>query len=122
MWSFMSMRGRRSDTVSLSKNGLAIVAFLAAVVIPNSLFAQNAGQAWLTYRAVGKPLRVPTRVDALGQSLVEQTAAIELRRGLLSLSGGAPLENGPNMILLGTVAEIRARQSQGGVPSLEADE
>ncbi|HMG87688.1 MAG TPA: alpha-glucuronidase family glycosyl hydrolase [Terracidiphilus sp.] len=103
------------------QKGLAIVV-LAAATIPAAALAQNAAQAWLKYRAVGKPLGVPTRVDTLGQSLVEQTATIELRRGLLSFSGGAPLENGPNMILLGTVQEMRTRQPKGSVPSLEPDE
>src|ERR1700758_5448699 len=73
--------------------------------------AQNAAQAWLKYRPLGKPLTVPTSVKALGHSLVEQTAAIELRRGLLSLSGGAPLEGGPNTIFLGTAEEMRTRDA-----------
>ncbi len=85
-------------------------------------FAQNAAQGWLKYRPVGKPLTVPTRVSTLGESLLEQTAAIELRRGLLSLSGGAPLEVGPNTILLGTLKEMRAHDSKTTVPSLEPDE
>lgn len=118
----MSVRGRRSRIVSLFKNGLALVAFLAVVVISEASFAQNAAQAWLKYRAVGKPLGVPTRVDTLGQGLVEQTAAIEIRRGLLSLSGGAPLENGPNMILLGTAQEMLSREPKGPTLSLEPEE
>ena len=69
---------------------------------------QTASQAWLKYRPTGKPLNVPTRIDTLGRSVVEQTAAIELRRGLLSFSGGRPLEAGPNRIVLGTVEEMRA--------------
>jgi alpha-glucuronidase len=97
---------------------------LLALLLPAvpTAIAQNAAQAWLKYRAVGKPLKVPARVETLGQSLVEQTATIELRRGLLSLSGGTPLENGPNLILLGTVPEMRASQPKGSVPSLEPDE
>jgi alpha-glucuronidase len=54
--------------------------------------------------------------------VLEQTAALELRRGLLSLSGGAPLEQGPNIILLGTVQEMRAREPKTTVPSLGPDE
>ena len=83
--------------------------------------AQTASQAWLKYRPTGKPLNVPTRVTTLGHGLVEQTAAIELRRGLLSLSGGTPLETGPNEILLGTVQEMRSHNSKS-VVALEPDE
>ncbi len=98
--------------------------FLFATVFQCSfnLSAQTAAQAWLKYRPLGKPLSVPSRVNALGQSLLEQTAAIELRRGLLSLSSGAPLESGPNTILIGTVQELRARHPEATVPSLEPDE
>jgi alpha-glucuronidase len=84
--------------------------------------AQNAAQAWLKYRPLGKSLTVPMSVSPLGHSLLEQSAAIELRRGLLSLSGGAPLEEGPNTILLGTAPEMRAHDSKSTVPSLEPDE
>ena len=84
--------------------------------------SQTASQAWLKYRPLGKPLSVPSRVNALGKSLLEQTAAIELRRGLLSLSSGAPLESGPNTILVGTVQEFRARHRETTEPSLEPDE
>jgi alpha-glucuronidase len=124
---FMTVQAGRSCQGALFDKGLALGVFLVSVFlavagIPSASFAQNAAQAWLKYRPIGKPLKVPTRVDTLGQSLVEQTAATELRRGLLSLSGGAPLENGPNMIVLGTVQEMRARQPKDSVPSLEPDE
>ncbi|MGA7245655.1 MAG: alpha-glucuronidase family glycosyl hydrolase [Terracidiphilus sp.] len=110
------MRARRSPRLIAS--GLLVLLLPA---IP-SVVAQNAAQAWLKYRPLGKPLTVPTRVGTLGQSLLEQTAAIELRRGLLSLSGGAPLEVGPNTIILATVQEMRAQQPKTAVPSLEPDE
>ncbi len=110
------MRARRSPRLIAS--GLLVLLLPA---IP-SVVAQNAAQAWLKYRSLGKPLTVPTRVSTLGQSLLEQTAAIELRRGLLSLSGGAPLEVGPNTIVLATVQEMRAQQPKTTVPSLEPDE
>ena len=61
-------------------------------------------------------------MSTLGQDLLEQTAAIELRRGLLSLSGGVPLEVGPNQILLGTVAEMRVHDKKNRSLSLEPDE
>jgi alpha-glucuronidase len=84
--------------------------------------AQTASQAWLKYRPTGKPLNVPTRVTTLGQGLLEQTAAIELRRGLLSLSGGTPLETGPNTILLSTAKEMRSRNRTNTALSLAPDE
>jgi alpha-glucuronidase len=84
--------------------------------------AQNADQAWLKYRPTGKPLNIPTNVRVLGRSLIEQTAAAELRRGLIALSGGSPLETGPNIILLGTVAEIHSGQPEAAAPALGPEE
>jgi alpha-glucuronidase len=104
---------------SLLSKGLVFVAVLQCCF---TISAQNASDAWLKYRPLGKPLTVPTRVNPLGRSLVEQTAAIELRRGLLSLSGGAPLEAGPNTILLATVQEMHTQQPKTIVPSLDPDE
>ncbi len=95
---------------------------MTVIICMHPAIAQTASQAWLKYRPLGKPLTVPTRVSTLGQSLVEQTAAIELRRGLLSLSGGAPLEQGPNAIVLGTAQEMRTQQPKTIVPSLDPDE
>ena len=83
---------------------------------------QTAAEAWLKYRPTGKPISVPTRVGILGQSVLEQTAAIELRRGLLSLSGGKPLEVGPNQILLGTVEEMGAHDKKNVSLSLGPEE
>ncbi len=102
--------------------GFAVIALAAFAAFPATSCAQNAAEAWLKYRPPGKPLGVPTRVDTLGQSLVEQTAAIELRRGLLSLSGGVPLESGPNLILLGTAQEMRWRKRKNTTLSLEPEE
>jgi alpha-glucuronidase len=99
-----------------------IICITAVIAHAHAAYGQNVGQAWLNYRPVGKPLGVPTRVETLGQSLLEQTSAIELRRGLLSLSGGAPLENGPNMILLGTEQEMRTNHRKDSLPSLGSDE
>jgi alpha-glucuronidase len=53
---------------------------------------------------------------------LEQTAVIELRRGLLSLSGGTPLESGPNQILLGTVQEMRGHDKKNAALSLGPEE
>ncbi len=103
---------------SLVASGLLVLLLPA---VPTAV-AQNAAQGWLKYQPLGKPLTVPTRVSTLGQSLLEQTAAIELRRGLLSLSGGAPLEVGPNTIVLATAQEMHTQQPKTAVPSLEPDE
>src|ERR1700758_3411027 len=69
-----------------------IICITTVIIYAHPAVAQTAAQAWLKYRSLGKPLTVPTRVNTLGGSTLEQTAAIELRRGLLSLSGGVPLE------------------------------
>lgn len=99
---------------------LAALPILLLATLESS--GQTADQAWLKYRPSGKPLNVPTRVSPLGQSLLEQTAAIELRRGLLSFSGGKPLETGPNQIVVGTVEEMRARAPGNASLSLVPDE
>jgi alpha-glucuronidase len=82
--------------------------------------AQTAEQAWLKYRPIGK-LNVPTRVTTLGRGPLEQSAAIELRRGLLSLTG-APLETGPNMIVLGTAREMKDQNPKAKSAALQPDE
>jgi alpha-glucuronidase len=117
-------RQLRIETVRARPSPSLIASGLLVLLLPavSSSVAQTAAQAWLKYRPIGKALSVPTRVSTLGQSVLEQTAAIELRRGLLSLSGGAPLEIGPNTILLGTMQEMRTRDSKSIVPSLEPDE
>jgi alpha-glucuronidase len=87
--------------------------------------AQTADQAWLKYRPTGKPLNLPTNVRVLGRSLIEETAAAELRRGLISLSGGSPLESGPNTIVLGTAQEMQSHQldqQKSSVLNLAPDE
>ncbi len=99
---------------------LAALLFLTCCFSGN---AQTADQAWLKYRPTGKPLNLPTNVRVLGRSLVEETAAAELRRGLVSLSGGSPLETGPNMIVLGTAEEMQSHQpDQRKSSPLEPDE
>src|SRR3974390_2793091 len=91
--------------------GTKTLAALLFVVYCFSGHAQKADQAWLKYRPTGKPLNLPTNVRVLGQGLVEETAAAELRRGLVSRSGGSPLESGPNMILVGTAQEMQSHES-----------
>lgn len=104
----------------LTKAGILLLAVAGLWCLPAS--GQNGAQAWLKYRPTGKPLSVPMRVDTLGQSVLEQTAAIELRRGLLSLSGGKPQEMGPNVILVGTEQEMRAHQPKLASFSLQPEE
>ncbi len=83
---------------------------------------QTADQAWLKYHPIGKPLSVPMHVQALGQSALDQSATIELERGLLSLSGRQSLDVGPILILLGTAEEMRKRNPRSAAPALEPDE
>ncbi len=101
---------------------LRLIPFFILLPAASLATAQTADQAWLKYRSIGKPLNVPTRVKTMGDSLLEQSAAIELRRGLLSLSGGAPLEAGPNMILLGTAEEMSGQNPKARTASLQPDE
>jgi alpha-glucuronidase len=113
------------DELIAKKSGRPGMKTLAALLFLACCFpghAQTADQAWLKYRPTGKPLNVPTNVRVLGKSLVEETAATELRRGLISLSGGSPLESGPNIILLGTVAEVRSNQPGASVQALGPEE
>jgi alpha-glucuronidase len=84
--------------------------------------AQTADQAWLKYRPTGKPVGVPMTVRALGRTTIEQSALIELQRGLLSLSGRPDLDAGPNTIVLGTTEEMRSREGKPTVPALEPEE
>jgi len=84
--------------------------------------AQTADQAWLKYQATGKPLSLPTRVTVLGESPLERTAAMELERGLRSLSSNASHEASPNMIVLGTTQEMRWRRRKSSILQLEQDE
>jgi alpha-glucuronidase len=103
---------------------LATITFVALVffVFCCTGYAQTADQAWLKSRPTGKPLNLPTNVKVLGQSLVEETAAAELRRGLISLSGGTPLQPGPNVILLGTSQQIQSRDRNSTAPNLAPEE
>src|SRR5260370_2179709 len=99
--------------------GFAVVVFLASVPAAS---AQTAEQAWLKYRAREKPLSVLTRVTALGESPLERTAAMELERGLRTLSANSGHEASPNVIVLGTTQEMRWRKRKSSVLQLEPDE
>ena len=110
------------NTLRLRRFEMMALAVLLSCVWCCSSVAQTADQAWLKYRTTGKPLNLPTNVKVLGRSQVEETAAAELRRGLMSLSGGSPLESGPNVILLGTVQEMKSNQQGGTLPALGPEE
>jgi len=101
---------------------LEATAALLLCVGCGSGLAQTADQAWLKYRPTGKPLNLPTNVKVLGRSQVEETAAAELRRGLISLTGGSALESGPNTIVLGTVQEMKSTREGGSLPALGPEE
>lgn len=77
-------------------------------------FAQTASEAWLQYRPLGKPLTVPSRVVALGQGPVEQSAARELVRGLQQMTGKGESNRkiGESSIILGTYAELHKQFPQ----------
>jgi hypothetical protein len=100
------------------------IAFTVALSLAGSALAagQTADQAWLKYTQLKNPPNVPMNVRSLGRGTVEQSAVVELRRGLLSLSGKPGFDGGPNFILLGTVEEMRSRNGQSSVPTLEPDE
>src|SRR5215469_234303 len=98
------------NTIKFGRFAIKTLIGLLFVLFVREGFAQTADQAWLKYRPTGRPLDVPTNVRGLGKSLVEETAVAELRRGLVSLSGGSPLATGPNIILLATVDELRSSQ------------
>ena len=106
-------------TNSLEHLMRAIVA-CAFIAIP--ALAQTADQAWLKYRSIGKLLSVPMRVTALGQNPLERTAAMELERGLRSLSTLPNYEATPNVIVLGTAEEMRWRKRKSTVLTLQPDE
>ena len=110
------------STKGFGRFAMRALAVLVFFGFRGSVLAQTADQAWLKYRPTGKPLGVPTNVRVLGKSLVEETAAAELRRGLISLSGGSPLETGPNIILLGAVEEVRSNQPGVAIPALGPEE
>ena len=70
--------------------------------------AQAADQAWLKYLPLGKPIGAVT-VTTRGRSLIQQSAARELRRGLLGLYG-RPVRGGRPL----TINLVTAREFNGG--------
>ncbi|MGA8041336.1 MAG: alpha-glucuronidase family glycosyl hydrolase, partial [Terracidiphilus sp.] len=101
-------------------NCLMVVAPLMAA---SSAAAQTADQAWLKYRALNKPLSVPTRIAVLGSDPLEQAAAKELERGLLSMAGrSTPDENNPDSIVMGTEEQMRRRKHKPAAQALAPEE
>jgi alpha-glucuronidase len=73
--------------------------------------AQTANQAWLSYRRGSLPPKFPTTVVALGRGELEQTAALELVRGLQSIDGAGRKSEKlvGHAIVIGTFDEFRKR-------------
>ncbi len=102
---------------------LITAAILLLTQIGTLLHAQAADPAWLTYRKLQKPLSVPTRILVLGKDPLEQTAAQELERGLLSLAGrSTPDENNPDAIVMGTEAQMRRHKHKAAAQTLAPEE
>ncbi len=78
--------------------------------------AQTADQAWLAYHPVANPPTVPVQVRPLGSSPVQQSAAIELRRGLSGLFQASGSALGQGVVILGTRRQIQSL-SQMPVPA-----
>jgi alpha-glucuronidase len=98
--------------------------FGIAAVLAGALCAgaQTADQAWLKYRPLSKRLSVPMRVEVMGQSRIERSAASELVSGLRSLAGESSSGVGPDSIVLATVEELGREKRTSIVPALEPDE
>jgi alpha-glucuronidase len=62
------------------------------------------------------------RVEVLGQTPIERTAASELVRGLRSLAGESSPGAGPDSIVLATAEEMGRGKKKSIVPALEPDE
>ena len=96
---------------------------VAQLMLASSSAAQTADRAWLRYRALEKPLSVPTRIVVLGNDPLEQAAAKELERGLLSLAGrSTPVESSPDSIVMGTEEQMQSRTHRSPAKTLAAEE
>jgi alpha-glucuronidase len=89
---------------------------IAAIVLLSSAFAraQNETKAWLSYADDRSQLAIPSQVRALGSSALEQTAANELRPGIIAipdymLKPGSKKAYRPptGETVVGTVSEVR---------------
>ncbi len=87
---------------------LPILFFTLLIYIGPTARAQASDQAWLGYKPVKTPPSVPVRVRSLGHSLLEQTAASELKQGLSGLFGIYDPHFGQNVIVLATEREMNS--------------
>jgi len=72
--------------------------------------AQTADQAWLKYAGSHGRIYIPLKVRALGSSLLEQSAAQELQRGINGLTSGSVTWRASavqGQTVIGTVEEVR---------------
>jgi alpha-glucuronidase len=99
--------------------GLGVAVLMTGAVCAG---AQTADQAWLKYRPLSERLSVPMRVEVLGQSRIERSAASELVSGLRSLAGESSSGVGPHSIVLATLGELGREKKKSIVPALEPDE
>ena len=91
---------------------LALALFFAAPTAG----AQKAEQAWLNYLPIAKPIGFPNHVRALGNSLLEQSAAAEIERGLKGF--GFPPDASQQAIVLGTAEEFRESNGRAGTAKI----
>jgi alpha-glucuronidase len=87
------------------------IVFAALLATGLTTSAQTADQAWLRYtRSFNQaPVRIPLSVHALGNGPLELSAAQELKRGILGVTGDSPKDfvtDVRGQILLGTAQEI----------------
>jgi len=83
--------------------------------------AQTAEQAWLDHPSHGMRVFVPREIHTLGNGLLEQSAAEELKRSLGSMASGSltarAREGLAGRTILGTFAEMRAAYPELPVPA-----
>jgi alpha-glucuronidase len=109
----------RLGKARISFRRFVMASILAASV---SAYAQTADQAWLRYpRSFNQaPVRIPLSVHALGRGPLEQSAAQELKRGILGVTGDLPKDfvtDVRGQILLGTVQEIHQMDPEIRLPN-----
>ena len=94
-----------------------VVATLLATGLTCS--AQTADQAWLDHYLWHDSNLVSTRIHPLGQDVLEQSAANQLKRGILRLHGASTVsdDNFEDLIAIGTADEARKAYPEVGVPA-----
>jgi alpha-glucuronidase len=84
--------------------------------------AQTADQAWLKYRTLKQPFSLPSRIEVLGDSLLERGAHAELVRGLKGFFGNIEPLPGRGSIVIGTEQEFNRRGRSSRTLSLAPEE